>query len=193
MVGKIYAFVPVGKADAGKLYVRIGWVETAARAWKRKHGGLNRVGVILLEAVVPDAKEAASKLQSILRGNISFGPDRRRLGGWHDGSLCEKTAFGNYWFETVYDLPKLEEIFRGIEWEFGARPERPERERPEGSEGERPAASAVMEVEVEVEGSGVVQVARVQVVGDELLIGPVSSAFAAAALCGVPQGTSEVC
>ena len=142
-----------------------------------------------MEVPVPDAKEAITQLQSILRGNICFGPDQRRLGGWHDEELYEKTEFGNYWFETVYDLPKLEEIFRGIAWEFGARrgsvpgAQRPgpERERPEGSEGERPAA--VM-LEVEVEGSGVVQVARVQVVGDELLIGPVSSAFAAAALCG---------
>ena len=117
MEGRLCAFLAVGKGltEQGDtaLYVRIGRCQPES-VWQRLHHGPSTPEQVLMDVPVPDVKEAVSKLIDILRGNAFYGPEKHKLGGWHDELLYEKTAFGNYWFETVYSVYQLVEIFRNI-------------------------------------------------------------------------------
>ena len=117
MEGRVYAFLAVGKGQTEKgdaaRYVRIGRCQPES-VWQRLHHGPSSAEEVLMNVPVPDVKEAVSKLVEILRGNAFYGPERHKLGGWHDELLYEKSAFGNYWFETVYSVSQLIEIFRNI-------------------------------------------------------------------------------
>ena len=121
MEGRVYAFLAVGKGltEQGDtaLYVRIGRCQPES-VWQRLHHGPSTPEQVLMDVPVPDVKEAVSKLIEIMRGNAFYGPEKHKLGGWHDELLYEKTAFGNYWFETVYSVYQLVEIFRNIGFEL---------------------------------------------------------------------------
>ena len=118
MVAQVYAFLAVGrglteKGDTAK-FVRIG--RSKRKDWKRKHQGPNAVEEVLMDVELANPKEAVSKIIDILRGNCMYGPElKHRLGGWRDELLYEKPAFGLNWFETVYGLYQLKEIFENIE------------------------------------------------------------------------------
>ena len=117
MEGRVYAFLAVGKGltEQGDtaLYVRIGRCKPES-VWQRLHHGPSTPEEVLMDVPVPDVKEAVSKLIDIMRGNAFYGPEKHKLGGWHDELLYEKAAFGNYWLETVYGVYQLKEIFRNI-------------------------------------------------------------------------------
>ena len=125
MEGRVYAFLAVGKGKTEKggtaRYVRIGRCKPDS-VWQRRYHGPSSVEEVLLDVPVPDAKEAIGNLVEIMRGNAYYGPKHQRLGGWHDELLYEKAAFGNYWFETVYGVYQLKEIFRNIGLDFKPEP-----------------------------------------------------------------------
>ena len=115
---QVYAFLAVGrglteKGDTAK-WIRIG--RSKRKDWKRQHLGPNAVEEVLMDVELADPKEAVSKMIDILRGNCMYGPMlKHQLGGWRDELLYEKPAFGLNWFETVYGLYQLKEIFENIE------------------------------------------------------------------------------
>ena len=122
MEGRLYAFLAVGRGMTEKKgetarYVRIGRCKPNS-VWKNLHHGPSSVEEVFLDVPVPDAKEAISNLIEIMRGNAYYGPKHQRLGGWHDELMYEKNSFGNYWFETVYSVRQLREIFRNIGLDF---------------------------------------------------------------------------
>ena len=121
MAGKVYAFVAVGRGVTEKgdkaMYVRIGRCKPKCD-WQRLHHGPSTPEEVLMETAVPDAKAAMSKLISILRGNEYYGAEKHRLDGWHEELLVEKAAFGSAWFETVYTITQLRDIFKNIGMDF---------------------------------------------------------------------------
>ena len=124
MVAQVYAFLAVGrglteKGDTAK-WIRIG--RSKRKDWRRKHQGPNAVEEVLMDVELADPKAAVSKMVDILRGNCMYGPKlKHKLGGWHDEMLYEKPAFGLNWFETVYGLYQLKEIFENIERDLNPR------------------------------------------------------------------------
>ena len=121
MEGRLYAFLAVGQGytEQGDTvrYVRIGRCKPDA-VWQRLHHGPSTSEVTLMDVRVSDVRRAMSKLIEILRGNERYGPDQHRLGGWQDEMLYEKPAFGNSWFETVFSVDQLQEVFRNVGLEF---------------------------------------------------------------------------
>ena len=167
MPSRVYAFLPLGAWEPGKRIIRIGHT-SSSKPLASLFQGLNEPSIMLLEEVVEDGRKAFDDLQQILRGNIEYGEGKR----FRSYADFREPMYSLNWKETNFTVAELRTKFAEVALYFtgGRAPLVPPGHR-------RPVVGEAGEQ---------------QPPGEQVVMRVMSSAQAAAILCGVPGSIEAV-
>ena len=198
---RVFAFVPVGgrrfidhETGTASAVVRIGFTKST-KDLVRLFSGLNEPSRILLDLNVPDGRKSFDNLQSIMRGHECYGVGRR-FALFDDFSDCR---LGYNFVKTQFTVEELDRRFFHIRWWFTLTDERRRQivrnENRFAADSESDEEQPPVEQEGEVQPEDLVQpgeaIVSVQE-GEQVQMRIMSSAQAAAILCGVPGSIEQV-
>ena len=174
-MSKLFAFVPAAqfRADITETLIRFGHSKNGLR----RFSGMLEPQTVLMCVDVPDGQEASNKLKMILRGHDPWSRDG--AGSYFDTFADFRTSIaGENFFRTYFKVPELKVYFDEIAKLFNE----DENRRRAGLEAARqqPEGEADVEMQQDAQPGEVVQVRAM------------SSAQAAAVLCGIPGSIEDV-
>ena len=170
MPSRVYAFLPLGAWEPGKRIIRIGHT-SSDKPLKRLFQGLNEPSIMLLEEVVEDGAKAFDDLQQILRGNLPYGEGKR----FRSYADFADPMYSLNWKETNFTVAELRTKFAEVALYF-----------------RRPVVGEAGEEDALGRSPAVERLQEQQPPGEQVVMRVMSSAQAAAILCGVPGSIEAV-